>query len=128
MHALTRNELRRRRREAMTLIEIMIVVIIMALIATAVGIAVLPQFSRAREKTAEADVQAIDGAVQLYIMQVGGDCPSVQDLLDEGVLDRSKNTVDPWGHEYVIECAGDEITVCSGGSDEQAGNEDDICS
>ena len=110
----------------MTLVEIMIVVIIMALIATAVGIAVLPQFTRAKEKTAESDVQAIDAAVQLYLMQVGDECPNVQDLLDEGVLDESKNTTDPWGNEYVIECQGDDIAVRSSGPDGQPGSEDDI--
>jgi general secretion pathway protein G len=117
-----------RRREAMTLIEIMIVVIIMALIATAVGIAVLPQFTRAKEKTAESDVQTIRSAVQLYIMHGGSDCPTVEDLLEDGSLEEGKNTVDPWNNEYAIECDGDNITVISGGPDGQPGSEDDITS
>lgn len=119
---------RRRRREGMTLIEIMIVVVIMALIATAVGVAVLPQFERAKENTAESDVQAIDGAVQLYLMQVGNDCPTVTDLVEEGILDDSKSTVDPWGADYAIECNGSNITVISNGGDGQPGTEDDISS
>jgi general secretion pathway protein G len=119
---------RRKRREGMTLVEIMIVVIIMALIATAVGIAVLPQFSKAKVKTAESDVQAIDAAVQLYLMQVGDECPTVENLVEEGVLDSSKNTIDPWGNDYAIECEGDNVTVISAGEDEQPGTEDDITS
>jgi general secretion pathway protein G len=112
----------------MTLVEIMIVVIIMALIATAVGIAVLPQFTKAKEKTAESDVQTIDSAVQLYIMHGGNDCPTVEDLLEDGSLEEGKNTVDPWNNDYVIECDGDNITVISSGADGQPGTEDDISS
>ena len=118
----------RRRRGGMTLVEIMIVVIIMALIATAVAIAVLPQFTKAKEKTALSDVQTIDSAVQLYILQGGEDCPTVEDLLDDGSLDRGKNTEDPWKNDYLIECDGDNITVTSYGPDEQPGTEDDISS
>ncbi len=129
--AQTTNNQRRRRRmrtEGMTLVEIMIVVIIMALIATAVGIAVLPQFTKAKEKTAQSDVQTIDSAVQLYIMHGGNDCPTVDDLLEDGSLEEGKNTVDPWNNDYIIECDGDNITVTSGGPDGQPGNEDDISS
>ena len=77
---------------------------------------------------ASSDVQGIDGAVQLYIMQVGGDCPTVDDLLSEGVLGSAEYTVDPWGVRYRIECAGDEITVMSAGPDRTFGTDDDIWS
>jgi len=120
--------IRRARRSGMTLVEIMIVVIIMALIATAVGIAVLPQFTKAKEKTAETDVQTIDSAVQLYIMHGGNDCPTVEDLLEDGSLEEGKATVDPWNQDYIIECNGDNITVISIGGDGQPGTEDDISS
>ena len=43
----------RRREQGMTLVEIMIVVIIMALIATAVGVAVLPRLKQANTATEE---------------------------------------------------------------------------
>ncbi len=112
----------------MTLIEIMIVVVIMALIATAVGVAVLPQLEKAKERTTTSDVQAIDSAVQLFLMQGGNDCPTVEDLIEDGYLDDSKNTVDPWDGDYSIECNGDNITVISSGSDRQPGTEDDISS
>lgn len=117
---------RRRRVEGMTLVEIMIVVIIMALIATAVGIAVIPRWRKAQIDTARTDAQSIRSAVQLYLMD-HNDCPSsAQDLQEGGYLDRSKRATDPWDEPFRIECEGDEIYVLSAGPDKQWDTEDDI--
>ncbi len=117
---------RRRRLEGMTLVEIMIVVIIMALIATAVGIAVIPRWRKAQIDTARTDAQAVRSAVQLYLMD-HNDCPSnAEDLQEGGYLDRSKRATDPWDEPFRIECEGDEIYVLSAGPDKQWDTEDDI--
>jgi len=117
----------RRRREGMTLIEIMIVVIIMALIATAVGVAVLPRLKKAREDSTRTDSQAIRSAVTLWLGEnPAGDCPSVDDLLEGGYLDRGKRSTDAWDNPFNIACDGDEVTVTSSGADGQMGTEDDI--
>lgn len=124
---LTRAAKKRRRREGMTLVEIMIVVIIMALIAAAVGFAVLPRLAEAREEQARTDSLAIRSAVELYLMgDPSADCPSVQDLVDEHILNSATRTEDPWGNEFQIECDGDEISVASNGADGEQGTEDDI--
>ncbi|MEM9067412.1 MAG: type II secretion system protein GspG [Myxococcota bacterium] len=118
--------LRRRRTEGMTLVEIMIVVIIMALIATAVGIAVIPRWRKAQVDTARTDAQSIRSAVQLYLMD-NNDCPSsAEDLQEGGYLDRSKRATDPWDEPFQIECEGDEIYVLSSGPDKQWNTEDDV--
>ena len=120
------SDLRRLRTEGMTLVEIMIVVIIMALIATAVGVAVLPQFQKANLRQAATDGQSMRSAVQLYYMD-NNECPqSGTALQEEGYLDGSKRAVDPWNNEYRIECQGTEILVTSAGPDEQFDTEDDI--
>lgn len=118
--------MRRLRQEGMTLVEIMIVVIIMALIAGAVAVAVIPRLGTAKEKTAQTDVQTIRSAVTLYLLEVGDGCPTMQDLLDESLLDSGKNSQDPWNGEYAIECEGDNVFVTSAGPDGQMGTEDDI--
>jgi len=124
---LRRERSARRRREGMTLVEIMIVVIIMALLATAVGVAVLPQLQRARVDSTRADAQQVASAAVLYLGQEpGADCPSVADLVESGVIDRTRRTTDAWDHEFVIECEGDDIYVLSAGPDGQMGTEDDI--
>lgn len=114
------------RTEGMTLVEIMIVVIIMALIATAVGIAVIPRWRKAQVDTARTDAQAIRSAVQLYLMDTN-ECPqSAEDLQEGGFLDRSKRATDPWNEPFRIDCEGDEIYVTSAGPDQQFDTEDDV--
>jgi len=118
--------LARRAVEGMTLVEIMVVVIIMALIATAVGVAVLPQLEKARVKTAMSDASAISSAATIWITDHAGECPTVADLKESGDLPQNREAKDPWDGEYVIECEGNDISVKSGGPDKQMGTEDDI--
>ena len=62
------------RQRGMTLIEIMIVVIIMAMIATGVAVAVMPQLDKAKIKQAKSDIGAIRTAVQLYLAENSNKC------------------------------------------------------
>ena len=111
----------------MTLIEIMIVVIIMAMIATGVAVAVMPQWEKSQIKAAKTDVAAIRTAVQLYLTENPGKCPSIEDLKTERYLDKGKRTTDPWDKEFVISCPdGDDPDVFSLGPDMQEGTEDDV--
>lgn len=122
-----RRRARRLRREGMTLVEIMIVVIIMAMIAAAVGVAVLPRLNEARIEQARTDAQSVRGAVEMYLASnPSADCPSVQELVDERILNASSRTRDPWDNEFSIECEGEDILVVSGGPDGQMGTEDDV--
>jgi len=118
---------RRKRRVGMTLVEIMIVVIIMALIAAAVGVAVLPRLQRAREEQTRTDAQAVRSAV---ILSVGENpnrgCPTVVDLVNGGYLDRSRRTTDAWDNAFTVVCEGFNITVASPGPDGQMSTDDDI--
>lgn len=113
---------RRAAERGMTLIEIMIVVIIMAMIATGVAVAVMPQLEKSRIKTARSDVAAIRTAVQLYLADNPSGCPTVEDLKQNRLLDSAKRTTDPWDQEFVIKCqAGDDPEVYSIGPDKQEG-------
>ena len=115
------------RRRAFTLVEIMIVVIIMAMIAAAVGVAVLPRLNEARITQARTDAQSIRGAVEMYLAQnPSGDCPSVEDLVEERVLSANTRSRDPWDNDFSVECEGEDITVISAGPDGQMGTEDDV--
>ncbi|MFK7985277.1 MAG: prepilin-type N-terminal cleavage/methylation domain-containing protein [Sandaracinaceae bacterium] len=117
---------RREHLEGMTLVEIMIVVIIMALIATAVGVAVLPQLDRAKIRDTTAGAATVASAVEMYIADnSSGDCPRMEELLD-GYINSSTRTTDGWDNEFVIECQGNDVIVTSAGPDQQMGTEDDI--
>jgi general secretion pathway protein G len=117
---------RRARQLGMTLIEIMIVVVIMALVATGVGMAVLPQLERAKIRSTESAVNTVRNAVQLYIATNNTECATMQELIDDKQIDKSTATQDPWKHDFVIECDGTDITVRSAGPDGELETADDI--
>jgi len=111
----------------MTLVEIMIVVIIMALIATAVGVAVLPQLEKARIKSTRTDAQTIRSAVTMYLADnPGNGCPTIDELKQDQALDSSKRTTDAWDRDFQLECDDGNINVVSAGPDGQFGSEDDV--
>jgi general secretion pathway protein G len=114
------------RRAGMTLIEIMIVVVIMALIATGVGIAVIPQLQKAKIQDTQAGVEAVRSAVSLYIATNNAECATMDQLIEDKVIDKSKSTTDAWDREFRIQCDGTEIEVTSAGPDGEFDSEDDI--
>ncbi|MBX3270701.1 MAG: prepilin-type N-terminal cleavage/methylation domain-containing protein [Sandaracinaceae bacterium] len=102
------------RQEGMTLVEIMIVVIIMALIATGVAVAVLPQLESAKEDTTRTRAATIRSAATLFVAQSSrSQCPSVSDLRDQGFLQDGTDTTDGWGNEFTIRCERGSIVVVS---------------
>jgi general secretion pathway protein G len=121
-----RQQIRRaRRRQGMTLIEIMAVLVIMGLMGTMVGIAILPRIKDARIKATRTDTQSIASAATMYMADNDG-CPTVEQLVEAKILDKNKKTKDAWGHDFLIECDQDGPVVKSAGPDGQMGSEDDI--
>ncbi len=121
-----RLDARRRRREAMTLIEIMIVITIFAMIAGGVAVALLPQLDRARENSTRSDALALRSAVMLYVADNPRACPTVEELVSERYLDGAKRTADAWDTPFQITCEDGEIYVVSAGKDLEFSTEDDI--
>ncbi len=115
----------RRRRAGMTLVEIMVVVIIMALIAAGAAFAIVPMIEQAKIDSTRTAVRTVKGAAELYVAR-GGGCPTVEDLVERGLLSGDQATTDGWEQPFTIECERRRIVVISGGPDEQIGGEDDI--
>jgi len=124
-HARKRPARRRKAREGMTLIEIMIVMVIMALIAAGAGFAIVPQLTKAKIKSTQQDSKAIAAAAEMYLAE-NKDCPTVQKLVDQKILNKKNHTKDAWDNDFVIECDEDGPVVRSSGPDGQMGNDDDI--
>ena len=122
----SRSTRRARAHEGMTLIEIMVVVIIMALIASAVGIGVFRQLASSRIKLTQQAVRTISSAIQIYQNDHPDVCPTIEQLQQDGALDRNAASQDPWSHAFAITCDGENIVVASGGPDGRAGTGDDI--
>jgi general secretion pathway protein G len=116
---------RSRRRQGMTLVEIMIVMVIMALVTAAASFAILPRLKEARVKATQQDAKKIASAAEMY-MSEHDDCPTVAKLVEAKIMSKKNRTADAWDHEYTIECDEDGATVRSGGPDGQMGTDDDI--
>src|SRR5690606_30337350 len=107
-------------------VEVLIVVAIMAMIAGGVSFAILPKMAETRVKTAKQGATEIRKAVQLWLIENGGECPSVSQLKKDGVLDKGGTSDDPWGKPFSIKCEGTEVYVLSNGPDTKKGTDDDI--
>jgi general secretion pathway protein G len=112
----------------MTLIEIMIVVAIIAMVAGGVAVVAIPKMREAQVQQAETGARVIRSAVSQWQLAENeyGRCPTVSELLQDKQLDSGQNTSDPWGSDYQITCADDEVIVLSLGPDKKQGSPDDI--
>jgi general secretion pathway protein G len=124
---LSSKKRRRRNVSGMTLVEIMVVIIIMAMIATAVGVAVIPKLNQAKVNQARTDAATVAGAVNMWLADHNGnDCPTMEELIENGDISRNQNHKDPWDHDFQISCEGREPEVHSAGPDGNFGTDDDI--
>jgi general secretion pathway protein G len=116
------------REHGMTLVEIMVVIIIMAMIATAVGVAVIPKLQQAKVNQARTDAATVQSAVSMWLAGHNSrDCPTMQQLVEDGEISANQSSKDPWENDFHIECEGlSEPRVRSAGPDGQFGTDDDI--
>ena len=107
----TKNSLRARR-AGFSLAELMVVIVIIGLLATLVVPQVVDRLFVANEKKAIADITAIEGALDSYVVENNGRYPdSLESLVEKDDQGRSylkRDTVplDPWGNEYGYEPPG----------------------
>jgi general secretion pathway protein G len=125
---MRRREARRlRTQRGVTLVEMLIVVAIMALVAGAVAAGVIHHWTEVRKATAATSARGVRQAVKSWwLSHESASCPSVSDLLADGLLDEDSPPRDPWGNAWHIECSNDAVTVASDGPDRQSGTADDI--
>ena len=120
-------EAARRAQEGVTIVEVMIVLVIVALIATGVAVAVVPTLARAKIKQARNDCAVVRSAATMYIADNPRSCPTVEQLVQEGFLQRTARTTDPWDNPFGVICSeGQEPDIYSKGPDGQDGSADDV--
>ena len=117
---------RRLRREGMTLIEILVVLVIMAAMASAVGYAMISYIDSAHKRESETRARTLQSASIAYLLESPGECPSVDDLLERDIIDKTTNHKDGWGRPFSIDCEGSTVHVRSGGKDGELGTSDDV--
>ena len=113
-------------RRGLTLIEIMIVVSIIAMVAAGVAVVAIPKMKEAQIQSAETGARVIRNAVSQWQLSENeyGECPSVSQLVEDKQLDAGQTTVDPWGQDYQVTCADDEVVVSSSGPDKKKGSKE----
>jgi len=116
-----------RRDRGMTLLEIMIVLALIALVTLALVKGIIPMFSSGKKDVAKLAVGKMAGVIEIYKSHNEGKCPSVDDLIADGLVVKAESK-DPWGQPYMIkDCLGTEgAHVVSNGPDRQEGTADDI--
>ena len=96
---------------------------IIALISGGISVAAIKYWGDAQVRTTATNARAIRAAVKTWWID---QCPSVEDLITAGTLDKDTTRRDPWGESWRVECGDDDVTVSSAGRDRQAGTADDI--
>lgn len=130
----------RKSEKGMTLVELMIVVVIIAMLVAALGLGVRGKFGKAKEKIAGIAIAEIEGALDLYMVEVGnypnegGGLEVLREDPGNAVNWNGpylkKDPKDPWGNAYVYRFPsshGTDYDLCSNGADGIEATDDDIC-
>ncbi|MCK5849675.1 MAG: type II secretion system major pseudopilin GspG [Kiritimatiellae bacterium] len=132
------------KRSGFTLIELIVVVLIITILATIVGVKVIPELSRAKVAKATAQISNFRTALNLYRMDTGR-LPTRQQGLeslcvkpslppvpvkyrDAGYLESLTVPLDSWGNEYVYLVPGtsdEPYEIISYGADGEPGGENE---
>ena len=130
--------LRRGAEHGFTLVELMVVIVIIGLLSAIVAYNVFPSVDKARATTAKTDVKNIDGALELYKLQMGSYPTTAQGLealvkpasgVDAaeyqagGYIKGGKVPLDPWKRPYLYQSPGQhgEADIWSLGRDGKEG-------
>lgn len=133
-------------RSGFSLIELLVVVLIITILATIVGVRVLPELAKAKTAKATAQISNFCTGLKLYQMDTGrlptreqglaALCekpvtdPVPEKYREGGYLESKTVPLDPWGREYVYLVPGSggkpyEI-VCYGADGEPGGEGEDV--
>ena len=130
---------RRHRKNAFTLMEILLVLAILVVLASMVGVSYSRIQKSMQISSARTQLGLLEEAVKAYQISVGSLPPNLEALLQappelpnptkwQGpYLDKQDLPMDPWNNSYQYEPLGtDQFRIWSNGPDGQSGTEDDI--
>ena len=119
--------LRRGIARGLTLVELIVVITIIGVLSGSIAVGVMAAQRNANLKLAKTACSTIrDATIQWKAVHAGEDCPTIDQLKKEKILDTGFNVKDPWNMNFKLACDSDEISCTSTGPDKKEGTEDDI--
>ena len=127
--------MKRRRRNAFTLVEVLLVLAILVILGAMVGVGITQVQASANKKAAKGQIGMLDEVINIYRVDIGRFPDSLADLSEPSpdlrnpdkwngpYLDKELPP-DPWGNDYQYENLGDDFRVWSFGPDGAEGNDD----
>jgi prepilin-type N-terminal cleavage/methylation domain-containing protein len=111
----------------MSLIEVLITIAIIGLISSAATFGVAHIWTEQQRQAAEENAARIRSQALLWRQQhTSEDCPTVERLVQDKIMDKASKNTDPWGGSYTIVCNDEEVSAGSWGKDRKEGTTDDI--
>lgn len=121
-----------------TLLELLVVMVIIGLLVSYVGPRYFAQVGKSEVKTARAQINALEQALDQYRLDMGH-YPTTEQGLDalfnkpsnevkwSGPYLKKVAPVDPWGNAYIYKVPGDhgDVDLMSYGNDGRQGGKDD---
>lgn len=128
----------KRNKKGFTLIELLIVLVIIGLLASLVGPRLFGKIKKAKIKTAEAQINLLESALDEYFLDVGQypttemglnaliERPEGLENWDGPYLKKKVIPKDPWGKDYQYKCPGEhgDYDLFSYGPDGQPSSDD----
>ncbi len=136
---IVKKNMKSKKSQGMTLIELLVVLAILAMIAGLVGPAILDQLGGAKHKTAGIQIKDLESSLEIYKLEVGR-FPSTEEGLQALVskpgdakgwngpyLKGKEIPQDPWNRDYIYKYPGANggMEIISYGEDGQPGGENE---
>jgi general secretion pathway protein G len=111
----------------LTLVELVIVITIIGVLTAAIAVGLTAAQKTANIGTAKTACNSIRSQTLMWKQtHPGEDCPTIEQLRADKLLDKGFSLKDPFGNPFKLNCDNDEVTCATAGPDHKEGTEDDI--